>query len=59
MASSQILTKNTALAGKIQELTGMPAQQARTGFKNAIINSVRSQHRVQDFPFLDSLRPKQ
>jgi hypothetical protein len=30
----QILTKNTQLAGKIQKLTGMDAQQACTGFKN-------------------------
>src|SRR6266481_4730506 len=28
MTTNQILTKNTALAGKIQKLTGMPAQQA-------------------------------
>ena len=34
MTTDQILTKNTALAGKIQKLTGMPAQQACTGFKN-------------------------
>jgi hypothetical protein len=34
MTTNQILTKNTALAGKIQTLTGMPAQQACTGFKN-------------------------
>jgi hypothetical protein len=30
----QILTRNTTLAGKIQTLTGMTAQQACTGFKN-------------------------
>lgn len=30
----QILTKNTKLAGKIQTLTGMSAQDACTGFKN-------------------------
>ena len=30
----QILTRNTQLAGKIQTLTGMSAQQACTGFKN-------------------------
>jgi hypothetical protein len=30
----QILTRNTTLAGKIQTLTGMSAQQACTGFKN-------------------------
>jgi len=34
MTTNQILTKNTALAGKIQKLTGMPAQQACAGFKN-------------------------
>lgn len=34
MTTNQILTKNTALAGKIQKLTGMPAEQACTGFKN-------------------------
>jgi hypothetical protein len=34
MTTDQILTKNTALAGKIQTLTGMPAKQACTGFKN-------------------------
>jgi len=34
MTTNQILTKNTALAGKIQKLTGMPAQQACTEFKN-------------------------
>jgi hypothetical protein len=34
MTTDQILAKNTALAGKIQKLTGMPAQQACTGFKN-------------------------
>jgi hypothetical protein len=31
---NQILTKNTALAGKIQKLTGESAQQACSGFKN-------------------------
>lgn len=31
---NQILTNNTQLAGKIQKLTGMTAQQACTGFKN-------------------------
>ena len=31
---NQILTKNTALSGKIQKLTGMDAQQACSGFKN-------------------------
>ena len=31
---NQILTKNTALAGKIQKLTGMDAKQACSGFKN-------------------------
>jgi hypothetical protein len=31
---NQILTKNKALAGKIQTLTGMGAQQACDGFKN-------------------------
>lgn len=30
----QILTRNTKLAGKIQTLTGMSAQQACSGFKN-------------------------
>ena len=30
----QIISKNTQLAGKIQNLTGMSAQQACTGFKN-------------------------
>ncbi len=30
----QILTRNTKLAGKIQGLTGMSAQQACAGFKN-------------------------
>jgi hypothetical protein len=30
----QILTRNTKLAGKIQDLTGMGAQQACAGFKN-------------------------
>lgn len=34
MTMTQQLTKNTALAGKIQKLTGMPAQQACSGFKN-------------------------
>jgi hypothetical protein len=34
MTMSQQLTKNTALAGKIQTLTGMPAQDACSGFKN-------------------------
>jgi hypothetical protein len=34
MTTEQILTKNTALSGKIQTLTGMPAQQACAGFKN-------------------------
>ncbi len=34
MTVNQILSKNTALAGKIQKLTGMSAQQACTGFKN-------------------------
>jgi hypothetical protein len=29
-----ILSKNTRLSGKIQSLTGMPAQQACSGFKN-------------------------
>jgi hypothetical protein len=31
---SQQLARNTRLAGKIQALTGMPAQQACSGFKN-------------------------
>jgi hypothetical protein len=31
---TQQLTKNTALAGKIQKLTGMSAQDACSGFKN-------------------------
>src|SRR5438270_3429447 len=31
---NDILTRNTQLAGKIQHLTGMSAQQACTGFKN-------------------------
>ena len=31
---NQILTRNTKLAGKIQTLTGMSAEQACTGFKN-------------------------
>ncbi len=34
MTMTQLLTKNTALAGKIQKLTGMPAQDACSGFKN-------------------------
>ena len=34
MTTNQILSKNTALAGKIQKLTGTPAQQACSGFKN-------------------------
>jgi hypothetical protein len=34
MNTDQILTKNTALAGKIQTLTGMPAKDACSGFKN-------------------------
>jgi len=34
MTMSQQLTKNTALSGKIQKLTGMPAQDACSGFKN-------------------------
>ena len=34
MTVNQILSKNTALAGKIQTLTGMSAQQACAGFKN-------------------------
>jgi hypothetical protein len=34
MTTEGILTKNTALSGKIQTLTGMPAQQACAGFKN-------------------------
>jgi hypothetical protein len=34
MTMSQQLTKNTALASKIQTLTGMPAQNACSGFKN-------------------------
>ena len=34
MTMSQQLTKNTALAGKIQTLTGMSAQDACSGFKN-------------------------
>ncbi|HEV2116129.1 MAG TPA: hypothetical protein VGR48_08910 [Terriglobales bacterium] len=34
MNMDQLLTKNTALAGKIQSLTHMPAQQACSGFKN-------------------------
>lgn len=34
MTMDQQLTKNTALAGKIQKLTGMPADQACSGFKN-------------------------
>ncbi len=34
MTMDQQLTKNTALAGKIADLTKMPAQQACSGFKN-------------------------
>jgi hypothetical protein len=34
MTMSQQLTRNTALAGKIQKLTGMSAQDACSGFKN-------------------------
>ena len=34
MTPSQQLARNTQLAGKIQALTGMPAQQACSGFKN-------------------------
>src|SRR5258708_21938665 len=34
MTVNQILSKNTALAGKIQTLTGMSAQKACAGFKN-------------------------
>jgi hypothetical protein len=34
MTMDQQLTKNTALAGKIQSLTGESAQQACSGFKN-------------------------
>lgn len=34
MTPSQQLARNTRLAGKIQALTGMPAQQACSGFKN-------------------------
>jgi hypothetical protein len=34
MTVNQILSKNTALSGKIQTLTGMSAQQACAGFKN-------------------------
>jgi hypothetical protein len=34
MTMNQILTKNTALSGKIQKLTGIDAQQACSGFKN-------------------------
>ena len=34
MTMNQVLSKNTALAGKIQTLTGMPSQQACSGFKN-------------------------
>lgn len=34
MTVNQMLSKNTALAGKIQTLTGMSAQQACAGFKN-------------------------
>jgi len=34
MTMNQILSKNTTLAGKIQKLTGTPAQQSCSGFKN-------------------------
>src|SRR3989441_11890123 len=34
MAIDQQLSKNTKLSGKIQKLTGMPAQQSCDGFKN-------------------------
>lgn len=34
MTVNQVLTKNKALAGKIQTLTGMSAQKACAGFKN-------------------------
>jgi hypothetical protein len=34
MTVNQILSKNTALAAKIQTLTGTPAQKACSGFKN-------------------------
>jgi hypothetical protein len=34
MTMTQQLTRNTALAGKIQKLTGLPAQDACSGFKN-------------------------
>ena len=34
MTIDQQLSKNTQLSGKIQKLTGMPAQQACDGFKN-------------------------
>ncbi|MGE5205449.1 MAG: hypothetical protein ACM3PW_07530 [Chlamydiota bacterium] len=34
MTMNQLLTKNSALAGKIQTLTGMSAQDACSGFKN-------------------------
>src|SRR5258708_40230202 len=34
MTTKQILSKKTALAGKIQTLTGMSAQKACSGFKN-------------------------
>jgi hypothetical protein len=34
MTMTQLLSKNTALAGKIRTLTGMPAQDACSGFKN-------------------------
>lgn len=34
MTMNQVLTKNTALAGKIQSLTGLSAQDACSGFKN-------------------------
>lgn len=34
MSVSDILSKNPAIGDKIQSLTGMPASQACTGFKN-------------------------
>lgn len=34
MTTDQQLAKNSKLAGKIEHLTGMPAQQACSGFKN-------------------------
>src|SRR5712692_9385522 len=34
MTVNQVLSKNTALASKIQTLTGMPSQKACSGFKN-------------------------